>query len=109
MDVWMDRQEKVGSSNGKTVPVPLGQKRMDGQFQFQERRDGWMFRLLCELSRSPGIGLLTILGTTCPRCEANVVVAGYQCHIYDAWFLFQCPRCELAVEFAQRPGVAQRP
>ena len=37
---------------------------MDGQFQFQERRDGWMSRPLCELSRSPGIGSLTILGTT---------------------------------------------
>ena len=25
----------------------------------------------------------------------------YQCHIYDAWFLFQCPRSERAGEFAR--------
>ena len=25
----------------------------------------------------------------------------YKCHIYDAWFLFQCPRSERAGEFAR--------
>ena len=109
-----------------------------------------MSKLLCELSRSPGIGSLTILGTTtnvrltldqhvlaqlcllatldqafsdiqdvrwlyAPAKLPGTATLRSQPHgglmphrtvwgerrVYDAWFLFQCPRCEWAGEFAR--------